>query len=243
MGTWAKITVITKDKINTILAGELPDNGVYERVVKLGENWDDKELGDSYKVERLDSEIHRQKAKEHAVMYMVRAAARNPRYAFEKMERVEKERWVNEQATNGNDVDAEGEIDEEYEVPQDMTEAPDMESRDWDTIKRNADTADRGEGDNESTQEDEIDDDDLADVASTDSETSNEEPERSGEPLAEPTMEPVIESTTEPDTASTTAPAMAPASESVAELALEQEEHEPEEPEAVGGFAGLYDEE
>lgn len=86
VGTWAKATVILKDKMNTILGNETPDDAIYQRVLEWPELWEDQEIAAQYKEEVNDRQVHHEKKKEHDVMHNVRWAARNPRYAFEKME-------------------------------------------------------------------------------------------------------------------------------------------------------------
>lgn len=114
VGTWAKATVILKDKMNTILRKDTPDNEIYQRVIEWPELWDDQEMAARYKDEINDREIHQEKKREHEVIHNVRLAARNPRYAFEKMEAPERrERHISEAADS-----------EEEHVPEDMTEDP-----------------------------------------------------------------------------------------------------------------------
>lgn len=116
VGTWAKATVILKDKMNTIIGGETPDDSIYQRIITWPEQWEDKDIAATYKEEVNDRRVHEEKKREHDVMHHVRWAARNPRYAFEKMEA------SGEQAREP-EVEAEetmGDID----VPEDMTEDP-----------------------------------------------------------------------------------------------------------------------
>ncbi|KAF2125524.1 transcription factor tfiiic complex a box associated subunit sfc1 [Dothidotthia symphoricarpi CBS 119687] len=108
VGTWAKATVILKDKMNTIIGGGTPDDSIYRRLIEWPELWDDKEIYDTYRDEVNNREIHQEKIKEHNVMHSARWAARNPRYAFEKMEAAE------QQADEAEDGD----------IPEDMTEDP-----------------------------------------------------------------------------------------------------------------------
>jgi general transcription factor 3C polypeptide 5 (transcription factor C subunit 1) len=114
VGTWAKVTVILKDKMNTIIGGEIPDDSLYQRVMEWPELWDDKEVAARYKAEVDDRQIHHEKRKEHEIMHNVRAAARNPRYAFEKMEALGKPA---QQANEEQEPD-------DAEVPEDMEEDP-----------------------------------------------------------------------------------------------------------------------
>jgi len=113
VGTWAKATVILKDKMNTILRGETPDNSLYSRVLAWPELWDDQEIYAPYKAEFYDKQMQKEKAREHNIMRSVRWAARNPRYAFEKMEAL----GVQAPGAVGNDDEPEDE-----EVPEDLTE-------------------------------------------------------------------------------------------------------------------------
>ncbi|KAH5240132.1 hypothetical protein HBI72_214630 [Parastagonospora nodorum] len=118
VGTWAKVTVILKHKMNTLIAGETPDDTVYERVVSWPETWDDQKMASTYKAEVDNRQIHEEKKKEHDVMHSVRWAARNPRYAFEKMEAADEEHEVPQSEAQDT------ENAEEAEVPEDMTEEP-----------------------------------------------------------------------------------------------------------------------
>ncbi|PSN75344.1 hypothetical protein BS50DRAFT_616018 [Corynespora cassiicola Philippines] len=116
VGTWAKATVVLKDKMNQIIGKETPDDSIYERILTWPENWEDKDLYATYRDEMFDREVHKQKAREHEVMNYVRWAARNPRYAFEKLD-----------ARGGFGPEA-TEADvllEDPEVPEDTTEAKD----------------------------------------------------------------------------------------------------------------------
>ncbi|KAF1954110.1 hypothetical protein CC80DRAFT_493958 [Byssothecium circinans] len=138
-GTWAKATVILKDKMNRILMGEDVDESLYHRVISWPELWDDKEIYSRYKPEYFNKQVHKQKIKEHTVMNNVRWAARNPRYAFEKME---------ESIGRVNRPEQEEDDDEvvEIEVPEDLTEQPETAA----TILDEADDEDaEGETDEE----------------------------------------------------------------------------------------------
>jgi general transcription factor 3C polypeptide 5 (transcription factor C subunit 1) len=117
VGTWAKVTVILKDKMNTIIAGGTPDDTIYERIITWPELWDDKDIAATYKAEVDNRQIHQEKKKEHDTMHSVRWAARNPRYAFEKMEAV-----LEQQRESIVDEEVE---EDDAEVPEDMTEIPD----------------------------------------------------------------------------------------------------------------------
>ncbi|KAF2269495.1 transcription factor tfiiic complex a box associated subunit sfc1 [Lojkania enalia] len=147
VGTWAKATVILKDKMNTILGGEKPDDSVYERVVSWPENWDDKEMYETYKGEVKNKEVHKQKLQEHTMMSTVRAAARNPKYAFEKMEALEATRSG---ITKGVEP-TEGPV-EELEVPEDMTEEPDNAGVDEAPGVSSVESSENG--DNDETEDD-----------------------------------------------------------------------------------------
>lgn len=117
VGTWAKATVILKDKMNIILGGGIPDDEIYTRILEWPEAWDDRELAVQYKAELSDRQTTVEGKKELEVMNNVRWAARNPRYAFEKMEAAELQQT---ETDDYNDGDA-----EDFEVPEDMTEVPD----------------------------------------------------------------------------------------------------------------------
>jgi general transcription factor 3C polypeptide 5 (transcription factor C subunit 1) len=119
VGTWAKATVILKDKMNTIIGGDKPDDSIYQRIVTWPELWDDREMAAQYKSEIDDRRLHHEKRREHQVMHNVRWAARNPRYAFEKMEALdEQERQADKER------DLEEEEPDDVDVPEDMTEDP-----------------------------------------------------------------------------------------------------------------------
>ncbi|KAH7396311.1 RNA polymerase III transcription factor IIIC subunit-domain-containing protein [Pyrenochaeta sp. MPI-SDFR-AT-0127] len=114
VGTWAKATVILKDKMNTIISDDRPDDAIYQRIVDWPELWDDKDIAALYKDEINDRQLHEEKKREHDVMHHVRWAARNPRYAFEKMEVSSEQGGEAEAEEAGDDID----------VPEDMTENP-----------------------------------------------------------------------------------------------------------------------
>jgi len=141
IGTWAKATIILKDKMNRILGGEQSDNSIYARIQTWPEIWDDQELRARYRPEFWDRQMHGEREKEHAVMRHVWWAVRNPRYAFEKMEKTGAVRSEREEENNPKD-------EEEIEVPVDMTEEPD-------TAKNILD-----EGDDDDEDEDEEEDED-----------------------------------------------------------------------------------
>jgi general transcription factor 3C polypeptide 5 (transcription factor C subunit 1) len=147
VGTWAKVTVILKDKMNTLIAGGAADDTVYERIISWPELWDDKEMAATYKAEVDNRQVHEEKKKEHDVMHSVRWAARNPRYAFEKMEAADEE--PEEPQPGAEDtVNAE---DAEAEVPEDMTEEPDTAATILNEGEKEAEDAD---DDNEDEDED-----------------------------------------------------------------------------------------
>ncbi|KAH7079589.1 RNA polymerase III transcription factor IIIC subunit-domain-containing protein [Paraphoma chrysanthemicola] len=146
VGTWAKVTVILKDKMNTIIAGKEIDDAIYSRVVGWPELWDDKEMAATYKAEVDHRQTHKEKQREHDVMHSVRWAARNPRYAFEKMEAMDKEQQDTRDEEGRMEEDA-----EDAEVPEDMTEIPDTAE----TILREGD--DEGGDVDDSNEDDEND--------------------------------------------------------------------------------------
>ncbi|PVH97354.1 hypothetical protein DM02DRAFT_533357 [Periconia macrospinosa] len=150
VGTWAKATVILKDKMNRILAEGQADDSLYERVITWPELWDDKEIYAPIRWEFFDKAVHREKAKEHTVIQNVRLAARNPRYAFEQMEAAQ-----NPPDPSNSQEDAEY---QEVEVPEDMTEVPETAA----TIL-NEGNAEDAEGDTEDDEARNIDSDDESD--------------------------------------------------------------------------------
>ncbi|CAN9240997.1 unnamed protein product [Alternaria alternata] len=151
VGTWAKATVILKDKMNTIIGGDKPDDRIYQRIVTWPELWDDRDMAAQYKGEIDDRQLHYEKRREHQVMHNVRWAARNPRYAFEKMEARDEQEKETEEEQEPENVD----------VPEDMTEDPVQP----DTILN----ADIGEAeDEEDDQDGEADEDDDMQVDNRD---------------------------------------------------------------------------
>lgn len=148
VGTWAKATVILKDKMNTIIGGAIPDDSLYQRVCQWPELWDDKELYGTYRDEVNDREVHEAKRREHELMHSVRIAARNPRYAFEKMEK----NGVVSSTTDTPDA----EPTEEVEIPEDLTEYPD----DPDTAEVTSNDLAQNDGSSDSDDSDDDDDDD-----------------------------------------------------------------------------------
>ncbi|KAI4951915.1 hypothetical protein J4E91_003376 [Alternaria rosae] len=147
VGTWAKATVILKDKMNTIIGGEKPDDSMYQRIVNWPELWDDKEMAAQYKSEVDDRHTHHEKRREHQVMHNVRWAARNPRYAFEKMEETDETENHGDEEETPDDVD----------VPEDMTEDPVQPD-----ALLNADIGDAE--DDEDDQDDEADEDEDEEI-------------------------------------------------------------------------------
>jgi general transcription factor 3C polypeptide 5 (transcription factor C subunit 1) len=151
IGTWAKVTVILKDKMNAIIGGETPDNSLYQRVSQWPELWDDKEIYATYRDEVNDRNVHEAKRREHEVMHNVRIAARNPRYAFEKME------------TNGDvEKNADPAEPDEIDIPEDLTEYPDdpdtAEATSNDVVQNN-DSSESEDDDGEDEEENDEDED------------------------------------------------------------------------------------
>ncbi|KAF9737255.1 hypothetical protein PMIN06_000912 [Paraphaeosphaeria minitans] len=116
VGTWAKATVVLKHKMNTILGGDKPDNSIYERILAWPELWDDQTFFAQYTKEFHDREAIRERGVEHTVMRHVRYAARNPRYAFERLESQQGQPSGAEQQFE--------DMEEEVEIEEDMTEVP-----------------------------------------------------------------------------------------------------------------------
>jgi general transcription factor 3C polypeptide 5 (transcription factor C subunit 1) len=140
--------------MNTIIGGEKPDDSIYQRIVNWPELWDDKEMAAQYKSEVDDRHIHHEKRREHQVMHNVRWAARNPRYAFEKMESLDEQ-----------DTQAGEEGPDDVDIPEDMTEDPVQP----DTILN----ADIGEAEDEDDdQNGEADEDDEMQVEGRDEDLS-----------------------------------------------------------------------
>jgi len=149
VGTWAKVTIVLKDKMNTIIGGEVPDNALYERVCQWPELWDDKEIFATYRDEVNDREVRNEKRREHEIMHNVRIAARNPRYAFEHMEKKD--------VSNGDRAEEDDPaLAEEAEIPEDLTEYPD----DPDTAEATSKEVVDAVGDSEDDEDDDDDDDD-----------------------------------------------------------------------------------
>ena len=158
VGTWAKATVIMKDKMNTIIAGGKPDDAIYQRVANWPELWDDKEIAAQYKAEMYDHQKSLQKRRELRVIHNVRWAARNPGYAFEKMEAENNQEPQEAKSEDLGDVD----------VPEDMTEDPvvadtvldaDAEADDDDSAQgsEGVEDYDSGDEDDNEMQDEEMD--------------------------------------------------------------------------------------
>ncbi|KAF2865779.1 RNA polymerase III transcription factor IIIC subunit-domain-containing protein [Massariosphaeria phaeospora] len=177
VGTWAKATVILKDKMNTILGGEQPDDSIYERVMAWPELWDDKEVYDSYRSEMYDKQLHKEKGREHNVMNNVRLAARNPRWTFERME-AQKTNKGAESGGRAEEADDEAEVEEEVEVPEDLTEVPDTAA-----VILNEGETDPMDAHNDRDEDDSSDEDDNDD--GDDDDDDDEDGEDEDEMLAE----------------------------------------------------------
>ena len=149
VGTWAKVTVILKDKMNIIIGGGRPDDSLYYRICQWPELWDDKEIYETYKDEVNDRELHQAKLREHEIMHSVRIAARNPRYAFEKMEKKDSTRASLAAASRPEPA-------EDVEIPEDLTEYPD----DPDTAEATSNDVAPNDDDSDSEDDDEEDDED-----------------------------------------------------------------------------------
>ncbi|KAF2024537.1 hypothetical protein EK21DRAFT_78495 [Setomelanomma holmii] len=168
VGTWAKVTVILKDKMNTIIAGKGTDDARYSRIIEWPELWDDKEVAATYKAEVDNRQIHQEKKREHDVMHSVRWAARNPRYAFEKMEAMDEQ----QRQSRDNGVEEADDAEDEAEVPEDMTEVPDTAAT---ILNENEEEAADAEGFTEDDENEEVnrqviveDADDLEDANDSD---------------------------------------------------------------------------
>jgi len=148
VGTWAKATVILKHKMNTILVGEKPDDSIYQRIVGWPEVWDDKTFFAQYAKEFYNRETTKERRTEHVVMKSVRYAARNPRYAFERLE-AQQNRVANAEQTGADEME-----EDDVEVEEDMTEIPE---RAEDILNEGAENESE---DDEEDEEDEADDDD-----------------------------------------------------------------------------------
>lgn len=141
VGTWAKATVIMKHKMNTIISKKKPNDKIYRRIANWPEQWVDSEIAATYKDEVNDKQIHQEKKEEHDLMHYVRWTARNPRYAFERMEQGE---------LPDHNAGGEGEP-EEPDVPEDMAEEPvtreDLMAEDEDSQAEENDSDESDEGD------------------------------------------------------------------------------------------------
>lgn len=143
VGTWAKATVILKHKMNTILEGQKPDNSVYERVVSWPELWTEEDLLEQKFKEFSTKEGTKERMAELVVMRSVRIAARNPRYAFEKLE-------AQQRRADGVEQQDIEEVEDEDVVEEDMTEIP----------ERAEDILNEGGEDEDSDDEDDDEEDD-----------------------------------------------------------------------------------
>ncbi|KAH6638922.1 transcription factor tfiiic complex a box associated subunit sfc1 [Boeremia exigua] len=169
VGTWAKATVILKDKMNEIIGGELPDDSLYQRICQWPELWDDKEIYDSYRDEVNDREMHGARRREHQVMHSVRIAARNPRYAFEKMEK---------DTISSTDESPATALAEDAEIPEDLTEYPDDPDTAEATSTEVAETVENSDSeDDEDDDEDEDEDEGEHGEHGLDQEVSGEDEE------------------------------------------------------------------
>jgi len=169
VGTWAKVTVILKDKMNTIIAGDEPDDALYSRVIAWPELWDDQEIAATYKTEVNNRQIHQEKRREHDVMHNVRYAARNPRYTFEKME-----------GADGQPRPS-TEEEEDVEVSEDMTEVPDTAATILDEGEKEIDDQ---EDYNEDEGNEEIDDQRTREEEAGEEADDDEDDDDSDVPLA-----------------------------------------------------------
>ncbi|KAH8731981.1 RNA polymerase III transcription factor IIIC subunit-domain-containing protein [Phaeosphaeriaceae sp. PMI808] len=169
VGTWAKVTVILKDKMNTIITGGIPDDSLYDRVIAWPEMWDDKEMAATYKSEIGGRHGNQEKTKEHEIMHSIRWAARNPRVAFEKMEALDEQ-----QRQSSREETEEG---EDAEIPEDMTEIPDTVEAILNEGEKEVD-----EGPEDYVDDDEIDEPDNQGYADdADEEVDDEDDDSDGE--------------------------------------------------------------
>ncbi|KAF3009546.1 tau 95 subunit of transcription factor TFIIIC [Curvularia kusanoi] len=164
VGTWAKVTVILKDKMNTIIDGELPDNTLYQRVCQWPELWDDKEIFSSYKDEFHNREVREARRREHELMGSVRIAARNPRYAFEQMEKDD---------TSSTHKDPAPALTDEVEIPEDLTEYPDDPDNAEATLNEVAETMESSDGEDDDDDEEDEDEDEIGDGDDDDEDEEN----------------------------------------------------------------------
>jgi len=168
VGTWAKVTVVLKDKMNTILAGQEPDNALYQRITSWPELWDDQEIAATYKAEVNNRQLHVEKKREHDLMHNVRFAARNPRYAFEQMENPSTE----PRQSTGEEIAA-----EDAEIPEDMTEEPDTAQTILDEGEKSVeDPEDSDEDESDSEVENQRNDEILGEEADGDEDDDSDVP-------------------------------------------------------------------
>ncbi|KAF2279861.1 uncharacterized protein EI97DRAFT_429646 [Westerdykella ornata] len=128
--TWAKATVILKDKINRIIAGKELKPWLYERILTWSDRFDDREVYETYRDEMFDKELHRERLEEHRLLNAVRWAAKNPRYAFDRMQETMQAEDARGSEEMQEEVEEEEETDEEGEVdvPEDSGEERDEEA-------------------------------------------------------------------------------------------------------------------
>lgn len=150
VGTWAKVTVILKDKMNTIIGGGVPDDALYQRVCQWPELWDDTEVYNSYRDEVNDRETHEAKRREHEIMHSIRIAARNPRYAFEKLEK---------DNTSSATRTTTAELAEDADIPEDLTEYPDNPDIAEATSEEVAENVESSDSEDDDDEDDEDEDD------------------------------------------------------------------------------------
>ena len=121
---------------------------MYERVSQWPELWDDKEIFSTYRDEVNDRETHEAKRREHEIMHNVRIAARNPRYAFEQMEK---------DSTSSVPTSSASALTEDVEIPEDLTEYPDNPDTAEATIEEVAEIVESSDDDEDEDDEDEDD--------------------------------------------------------------------------------------
>ncbi|KAF2204448.1 hypothetical protein GQ43DRAFT_409564 [Delitschia confertaspora ATCC 74209] len=134
-GTWTKAVTVLKDKVNLLLRNEIPDNSVYDRLVAWPDIFTSEGIYETYVDEVLDTEIHREKKREHALMSICRRMVKNPRYAIEIVESggLEAEGAQDGQARDKEgdipiDADVDAEADDQLEEDEDeVIEGPDAE--------------------------------------------------------------------------------------------------------------------
>jgi general transcription factor 3C polypeptide 5 (transcription factor C subunit 1) len=135
--------------MNTILVGDKPDDSIYQRIVGWPEVWDDKTFFAQYAKEFYNREMTKERRTEHVIMKSVRYAARNPRYAFERLE-AQKNRIAGAERPGADEME-----EDDVEVEEDMTEIPE---RAEDILNEGA------ENESEDDEEDEAEDDDDGDI-------------------------------------------------------------------------------